>query len=596
MVNRYDNPAQAEFINTYVPIPFEELYTLGRAAGERLNNTLTQYANARKLWSDFQSQSAVDMQRWDDLTMGRVRPYIDAAAANPDLMKDAAWQMQIQSAIANTDTAALGRLKQGAANFDAYQDAVRKLMASGQFNSNWHYKNFSNWDTLGANGLFNETPTPYMSVNDLVHPYVDNLKPNYIGSKGGYLWEGVTADRTRSQVNAHQSDILATPQAQMHIQSYINAGATPEQARNLFLQQVDTAAQEAAWEGISGVDQYGLLAARMRAAQAAEGGAEQSRNRANTANLGILKIANTAAATGQIVDPTNMTNEQMAAVSQAYDNAWRNAFSSGDQQAIRNLMNYATINLGDETKYMVDPMYDPKYAQNITIGSGATRKAQRIDGNSMWGSVVYNKSGIPVSEVSKAFLLNNDRDLLNSVSGSSTVKARKIQDLRDNYGNIISDFVNNVSPLFLTNGNLTEYDRIDENYPFAKSQLVGGTAYISEDQLDEVLEAMSGRYGDLSKGEIKAILTKGIGKNKNHAILTEVEDFKLGDKDEEESTYYSFTMGLPFDNPSKREAFDNRWSADTFGGSSSYKSQGTHTKYGWDIHLNMGDGTNGSNM
>lgn len=596
MVNRYDNPAQAEFINTYVPIPFEELYTLGRAAGERLNNTLTQYANARKLWSDFQSLSPIDMQRWDNLTMGPVRPLIDAAAANPDLMKDSAWQMQIQSAIANTNTAALGALRKSAAQMDAYEAAKVKLMQEGAYDPTWHDIDYSTWDTLGGSGVFNQTPTPYMSVNDLVHPYVDNLKPSYIGTRGGYLWNGVTADRTTAQVNAHLSDILSTPQARMHMRSYIQAGATPEQARELLLKRIDTAAKEAAWEDISGVDQYGLLAARMRAAKAAEGGAEQSRNRANTANLGILKIANTAAATGQVVDPTNMTNEQMAAVSQAYDNAWRNAFSSGDQQAIRNLMNYATINLGDETKYMVDPMYDPKYAQDITIGSGATRKAQRIDGNSMWGSVVYNKSGIPVSEVSKAFLLNNDRDLLNSVSGSSTVKARKIQDLKDNYGSIISDFVNNVSPLFLTNGNLTEYDRIDENYPFAKSQLVGGTAYISEDQLDEVLEAMSGRYGDLSKGEIKAILTKGIGKNKNHAILTEVEDFKLGDKDETGSTYYSFTMGLPFDNPSKREAFDNRWSADTFGGSSSYKSQGTHTKYGWDVHLNMGDGTNGSNM
>ena len=34
MVNRYDNPAQAEFINTYVPIPFEQLYTLGKQAKE----------------------------------------------------------------------------------------------------------------------------------------------------------------------------------------------------------------------------------------------------------------------------------------------------------------------------------------------------------------------------------------------------------------------------------------------------------------------------------------------------------------------------------------------------------------------------------
>ena len=43
MVNRYDNPAQAEFINTYVPIPFEQLYTLGKQAKENVDQALKDY-------------------------------------------------------------------------------------------------------------------------------------------------------------------------------------------------------------------------------------------------------------------------------------------------------------------------------------------------------------------------------------------------------------------------------------------------------------------------------------------------------------------------------------------------------------------------
>ena len=31
-MNEYSNPAQAQFINTYVPIPFEQLYNLGLQA------------------------------------------------------------------------------------------------------------------------------------------------------------------------------------------------------------------------------------------------------------------------------------------------------------------------------------------------------------------------------------------------------------------------------------------------------------------------------------------------------------------------------------------------------------------------------------
>ena len=36
-INRYDSPAEAQFIDTYVPIPFEKLYTLGKQAKEEVD-------------------------------------------------------------------------------------------------------------------------------------------------------------------------------------------------------------------------------------------------------------------------------------------------------------------------------------------------------------------------------------------------------------------------------------------------------------------------------------------------------------------------------------------------------------------------------
>lgn len=261
MVNRYDNPAQAEFINTYVPIPFEELYTIGRAAGERLDNTIKAYGQARKLWSDFQSRSLKDMETWDKATMGPVRPIVNAMAANPDLLKDSNYQMQLQAAIANTDTALLGRLKQNAVNFDNYYEQLQKLMASGQYNPEWHNLDFSNWDTT-TQGLFTGMPTPYKSLPDMVKPYVDDLEATDLGVRGGYLWRGVTPERTEAQVDAYMSDIMGTPQARMYMQQYIQNGATPEEATNMFISRVRNAAREMAYEERMGADPYALLNAR----------------------------------------------------------------------------------------------------------------------------------------------------------------------------------------------------------------------------------------------------------------------------------------------------------------------------------------------
>ena len=42
MVNRYDRPAQAQFIDTYVPIPFEQLYTLGKLANDKVDKAINE--------------------------------------------------------------------------------------------------------------------------------------------------------------------------------------------------------------------------------------------------------------------------------------------------------------------------------------------------------------------------------------------------------------------------------------------------------------------------------------------------------------------------------------------------------------------------
>lgn len=240
-VNRYDNPAQAQFINTYVPIPFEQLYRIGKEANDRLDNTLKDFGNAKKVWSEFQSQSMKDMDTWDKATMGAVRPLINAAASNPELLKDRMWQAQLQANISNVDTGLLGRLKQNAANFENYNKMVQTLMLHDKYNPQWHNRNFTNWDTT-TQGLYNETPIAYSSIKELTNKYVDNLKDSYIGREGGFIWTGVTGQQVKDILDANKSGILSTPQAQMHMQMWMrnNPGTTKEDAANAFMQKAYT--------------------------------------------------------------------------------------------------------------------------------------------------------------------------------------------------------------------------------------------------------------------------------------------------------------------------------------------------------------------
>lgn len=257
-VNRYDNPAQAQFIDTYVPIPFEQLYTLGKQAQDNVNQALKDYSSALDKWAVFTSPSQVDTQAWYNETYGRALPVAEEMAKNMDLIRTPEGRSRIYSVINNVDRAKLSMLRQSAANLRARQEANQRLMASGQYNPEWHDMDFANYNTQ-TSGIFNDiSPLPYQSEVDMVKPFVDNLKDSFLGSRGGYLYTGVTQDQVRHQIDLNMSSILNTPQAQRHLEVLVNRGLTPDQALTTLRNSLYTAGDEFVRETVSGVDAFAL--------------------------------------------------------------------------------------------------------------------------------------------------------------------------------------------------------------------------------------------------------------------------------------------------------------------------------------------------
>lgn len=74
MVNRYDRPAEAQFINTYVPLPFQQLYTLGKEANARVDKAIADLSGALDKWSDLDHHQKKilrlgTMKRWVKLNL-----------------------------------------------------------------------------------------------------------------------------------------------------------------------------------------------------------------------------------------------------------------------------------------------------------------------------------------------------------------------------------------------------------------------------------------------------------------------------------------------------------------------------------------------
>lgn len=246
--NRYDRAAEAPIMNTYVPINFGELYRIGQAQRQAVEQAANEFTNTVSKFGEFQSPSAVDTQRYYENSLGKIRDLIDEAATNPDAMKDANFRARLNSRIANLDYATLSNLKQSREGMLARQKANQELMIKGMYNPLWHDVDFTNYNTVDS-GIFNDVaPLAYKSEVDLVRPYVDNLKASFMGVKDGWIHQGVSTDRTDYEIQRDSSSIQNTPEYQKHLEVLQRQGLSRQDAEEQLNRTLITAGREFAYD------------------------------------------------------------------------------------------------------------------------------------------------------------------------------------------------------------------------------------------------------------------------------------------------------------------------------------------------------------
>lgn len=246
--NRYDRAAEAPIMNTYVPINFGELYRIGQAQRQAVEQAANEFTNTVSKFGEFQSPSAVDTQRYYENSLGKIRDLIDEAATNPDAMKDANFRARLNSRIANLDYATLSNLKQSREGMLARQKANQELMIKGMYNPLWHDVDFTNYNTVDS-GIFNDiAPLAYKSEVDLVRPYVDNLKAKFMGVKNGWIHQGVSTNRTDYEIQRNLSSIQNTPEYQKHLEVLQRQGFSRQDAEEQLNRTLITAGREFAYD------------------------------------------------------------------------------------------------------------------------------------------------------------------------------------------------------------------------------------------------------------------------------------------------------------------------------------------------------------
>ena len=258
-VNRFDQPTQVEYISQYTPIPFQELYNLGREYNAKVDQNLDTIGNYIKDWKTFQSPILKDIETYNQTAMNpMVRDVINAAVTNPDALKDPAFRGRIQNAINSVDYTTLRALQQSAQNANNYLKVGRQMAAAGEYNRNWDTFDPTTYSTA-AQGIFNDVaPTKFITMRDLVNPYVKDLEPTFYGSKDPITgairpftdWMAVTENEIRGALQSRYNDIIQTPQGMnwyrdiARMTKLQNPNATAEDIDNAFVNALVDASRQ----------------------------------------------------------------------------------------------------------------------------------------------------------------------------------------------------------------------------------------------------------------------------------------------------------------------------------------------------------------
>ena len=259
-INRFFKPVDYE----YTPIPFQELVTLGKYYADERKQAEKDLATYIQKANEFTSLLSKDVDTYNKTAFNpQIRQYIEQAASNPSVMKDMGWRSGLQAAVNAVDYGILNKLKSSAEAAKTYDTAVKKLAMEGKMPPGWEPNYFDTYSTIDSGKVFNETPLPYTTINDMVHKYVNDLKPEYINTRGGYDYFGVSDARAEAQVDINRSELLARPDVQRMIGMYQSAGMSKEEAENAFFIQAKNEAREKAYENRT-PNQYALLDAKAK--------------------------------------------------------------------------------------------------------------------------------------------------------------------------------------------------------------------------------------------------------------------------------------------------------------------------------------------
>ena len=210
----------------YVQMPTKDLYDTAvmkmaiEAAKDMYDKGEAQMENFYKTYGDFMSPFAKDME-WYGGEMKRIRDVVnDAYARGIDLFKSPEGRMIVSQLSHSIDPMQYNMARANAKMGYAYLDALQEAKKNGTYDpvyENWMLNqeggpgSFEDFSTAKKGMWTVPGPSKYQDPSALVSPLFENMKDDYIDTKDGYDYSGVSRDRRALVLQANIGALLKTP-------------------------------------------------------------------------------------------------------------------------------------------------------------------------------------------------------------------------------------------------------------------------------------------------------------------------------------------------------------------------------------------------
>lgn len=228
MPNRYDSPAQAQFMQTYIPVPFEDILQAGLTKQKTYDTNRSSFeqaiADTQNLGYIPNSQDQAYIESLRSKLESVRDQYLDKDYSNPEITRQLYKDIN-----ANVNRNLVNRIQQSHEGYKQYQQLAAKATSEGK--SLFNPYNFTGYSTEGS-GIFTGQPEPLHNYAAKKETYFDRVPyDTWTDPNTGKLYKVRNAAKLAGVADTSKEDYATSTEGRQEIEGYRNASkdySTPD--------------------------------------------------------------------------------------------------------------------------------------------------------------------------------------------------------------------------------------------------------------------------------------------------------------------------------------------------------------------------------